>query len=149
MTFEEVEQLGNQIRAILRETHDDHFNRCNDSHHKSYEGAFEISLRYPDYFAYDDESPEWSVSISSYLFADHGRSWEGPLSQAIPTVLRWRDNVRARSYSGRLLRPELWVHSLGPGNSLWLSAGMFLGQSPQPGNEQPPATSGGLFHFGG
>lgn len=49
-----------------------------DGHHKSYEGAMEVTMSLPNYFEQGRE-PEWTVSLHCYVMALDGRhaSWTG------------------------------------------------------------------------
>ena len=47
-------------------------------HHKSYEGALELTQHWPDFFSPDAESPTWSLTLHCYLLcAGRHQTWEG------------------------------------------------------------------------
>jgi hypothetical protein len=74
MTMDDMLRVTRAQQRIFRCIEDE---LRQDGHHKSYEGAIEISLSLPNYFE-QSTSPQWTISLHCYLLLDgRHQSWSG------------------------------------------------------------------------
>lgn len=75
-----------------------------DGHHKSSEGATELTVSLPSMFS-DDQRPTWTVSIYSYVLGPnrthdwHGASPEEAISKAEDAVDEWCRPLEMKAFA--------------------------------------------------